>query len=92
MDEVEQSMCGAIFRKYGSINVLEMHKKLTTKPLIKEFESSSTKVLIKVLASSVNPLDCKIRKGEYFNSYYPALPHILGKDASGKKKKKSKKI
>eukprot|EP01080_Neovahlkampfia_damariscottae_P003573 gene3573-6308_t len=83
MEEVEQSMCGTIFRKYGSINVLEVHEKLTTKPLIKEFHSSPTKVLIKVLAASVNPLDCKIRKGDYFNTYYPALPHILGKDASG---------
>jgi NADPH:quinone reductase-like Zn-dependent oxidoreductase len=83
MEEFESSMYGTIIRKYGSSNVLEFHKKLTTKPLVKEFNSTSTKVLIKVHATSVNPLDCRIRKGDYFNSYYPALPHILGKDASG---------
>jgi NADPH2:quinone reductase len=74
-------MYGIIMRKYGSTKVLEFVKTLSTKPLLSEF--TDTKVIVKITASSVNPLDVRIREGKLYNSYFPLLPHILGKDASG---------
>lgn len=79
---IPNSMFGVLIRKYGSLRVLEYVKNLSTKPLISEF-NSDTKVIVKLSAASINPLDCRIREGKLYNSYYPALPHILGKDGSG---------
>ena len=47
-------------------------------PKIKDAE-----VLVKVFGSSVNPVDCGIRRGLLKNFIKPKLPAVLGVDASG---------
>ena len=41
------------------------------------------KLLIRVMAASVNPADYKIRKGEYPKFTEADLPIILGRDVAG---------
>jgi NADPH:quinone reductase-like Zn-dependent oxidoreductase len=61
---------------FGKSNVLEL--KQVDKPSIKEYE-----VLIKIKATTVNPLDMKIREG-YMQKMMPVqLPFIPGSDAAG---------
>ena len=45
-------------------------------------QPSEGEVLIRIQAMGVNPVDLKIRSGE-FTRFHPALPAILGRDASG---------
>jgi alcohol dehydrogenase len=42
-----------------------------------------TDVLVQVCASSVNPIDCKIRSGSNRGAIRYRLPHVIGLDASG---------
>lgn len=59
---------------YGDISVLKEHEMLKPRPKAKE-------LLVKVHATSVNPVDCKIRKGLINTG--TDFPQILGFDVSG---------
>ncbi|MCW3083485.1 MAG: quinone reductase [Bacteroidetes bacterium] len=64
------------YTTFGKSDVLEL--KQVDKPLIKEDE-----VLVKVKATTVNPLDLKIRSGNMQKIMPVELPFIPGSDASG---------
>jgi NADPH:quinone reductase-like Zn-dependent oxidoreductase len=66
-----------VFERYGGAGVL--HLKEVEDPV-----PGPDEVLVKVYATSVNPLDWKIRKGK-FRLFIPSrFPRILGFDLSGK--------
>lgn len=67
-------MKAAIIEKFGSIENFKIAEVTTPTPQYKE-------VLVKVLASSVNPLDYQVRRGDYKNEL--TLPVITGHDISG---------
>ncbi|MDR2274560.1 MAG: zinc-dependent alcohol dehydrogenase family protein [Sphingobacterium sp.] len=67
-------MKAAIIEKFGSIENFKIVEVTTPTPQYKE-------VLVKVVASSVNPLDCQVRRGDYKNEL--TLPVITGHDISG---------
>src|ERR1039457_3968184 len=46
-------------------------------------EPKSDEILVRIQAASVNPVDAKIRKGEYAKVNDDALPVPLGRDLSG---------
>lgn len=70
-------MKAAIINRYGSTDVLQI--KEVDKPKIE-----SDQMLVKVYASSVNPIDWKIRKGLLKNRSGNSFPLLLGYDVSGK--------
>ena len=67
-------MKAAMLKEFGSIENFEIVEIPTPKPGFKE-------VLVKVIASSVNPLDYQVRRGDYKNEL--ELPVITGHDISG---------
>lgn len=67
-------MKAAILDEYGPFNNFKIKEIPTPKPKFDE-------VLVKVLASSVNPLDYQVRRGDYKNDL--SLPVITGHDISG---------
>ncbi len=67
-------MKAAILKEFGSIENFEIAEIPTPKPGFKE-------VLVKVFATSVNPLDFQVRRGDYKNEL--ELPVITGHDISG---------
>ncbi|MEC5143582.1 zinc-dependent alcohol dehydrogenase family protein [Chitinophaga sp. 212800010-3] len=67
-------MKAAILEEFGSVENFKIAEVPTPKPQFKE-------VLVKVLASSVNPLDYQVRRGDYKNEL--TLPVITGHDVSG---------
>src|SRR5690606_22482286 len=67
-------MKAAVLKEFGSIENFEIVEIPTPKPGFKE-------VLVKVFATSVNPLDYQVRRGDYKNEL--ALPVITGHDISG---------
>ncbi len=67
-------MKAAVLKEFGSIENFEIVEIPTPKPGFKE-------VLVKVFATSVNPLDYQIRRGDYKNEL--VLPVITGHDISG---------
>ena len=69
-------MKAAIIDRYGSPEVLQI--KEAEKPQIE-----SDQMLVKVHASSINPIDWKIRKGLLKNRSGNDFPTILGYDLSG---------
>ncbi|MBW4508364.1 MAG: NAD(P)-dependent alcohol dehydrogenase [Scytonematopsis contorta HA4267-MV1] len=69
-------MKAAVIRKYGSTDVF--HNEEVELPKIK-----SDELLIKVHASSINPIDWKIRKGMLKFITGNKFPMILGMDVSG---------
>ena len=69
-------MKAAIIDRYGSTDVLQI--KEAEKPQIE-----SDQMLVKVHASSINPIDWKIRKGLLKNRSGNDFPMILGYDLSG---------
>ncbi|MDJ0845914.1 NAD(P)-dependent alcohol dehydrogenase [Crocosphaera sp.] len=69
-------MKGVIFNRYGSPDVLEYTD--VTKP-----SPTAKQLLVKVVASSVNPLDCKIRRGMLKVITGNNFPLCLGHDFSG---------
>ena len=69
-------MKAAIIDRYGSTDVLQI--KEVAKPQIE-----SDQMLVKVHASSVNPIDWKIRKGLLKNRSGNDFPMLLGYDVSG---------
>jgi NADPH2:quinone reductase len=67
-------MKAAILREFGSVENFEIVEIPTPKPDFRE-------VLVKVYATSVNPLDFQVRRGDYKNELI--LPVITGHDVSG---------
>lgn len=67
-------MKAAVLKEFGSIENFEIVEIPTPKPGFKE-------VLVKVFATSVNPLDYQVRRGDYKNEL--ELPVITGHDVSG---------
>lgn len=64
----------ALLNEFGSFDNFKITEIPTPKPKSKE-------VLVKVFASSVNPLDFQVRRGDYKNEL--TLPVITGHDVSG---------
>jgi NADPH:quinone reductase-like Zn-dependent oxidoreductase len=69
-------MKAVITSAYGGVNVLSI--KEVEKPIINDDE-----ILVKVEASSINPLDWRIRKGEMKMMTGKIPPKILGTDYAG---------
>src|SRR5713101_3037547 len=70
------SMKAVRIHAYGGLNVLTNEDAPRPKP-------GDSEVLIRVLATSVNPFDCAVRAG-YMSAYFNhTFPIILGTDASG---------
>ena len=69
-------MKAMLINKYGSPNVFE--QKEVPVPKINDHE-----LLVKVYGSSVNPVDCALRKGKLKSFIRLKLPTVLGVDVSG---------
>lgn len=69
-------MKAIITRKYGGIEVLEYQE--VENPVLKENE-----ILVQVYACSVNPIDWKVRKGDFKIITGIKPPKILGNDYAG---------
>ncbi|TCD28677.1 NADPH:quinone oxidoreductase [Pedobacter psychrodurus] len=67
-------MKAAVLNEFGSVEKFEILDVPTPKPGFGE-------VLVKVMATSVNPLDYQVRRGDYRNELQ--LPVITGHDVSG---------
>lgn len=67
-------MKAAVLSEFGSVEKFEILEVPTPTP-------GSDEVLVKVLATSVNPLDFQVRRGDYKNELQ--LPVITGHDVSG---------
>ena len=67
-------MKAAILKEFGPVENFEIVDVPTPTPGFRE-------VLVKVIATSVNPLDYQVRRGDYKNEL--ALPVITGHDVSG---------
>ena len=67
-------MKAAILNEFGSSEIFQIIEIPTPAPQFQE-------VLVKVLATSVNPLDYQVRRGDYKNEL--TLPVITGHDISG---------
>lgn len=67
-------MKAAVLKEFGSVENFEIVEIPTPKP-------GSREVLVKVFATSVNPLDYQVRRGDYKNEL--KLPVITGHDISG---------
>ncbi|MPQ46515.1 zinc-binding dehydrogenase [Marinifilum sp. N1E240] len=78
-------MKAVIMRKYGAPDVLELIN--LDRPKIKD-----NQVLVEVYASSVNPVDWKIRKGMLKLFMRKKLPCVLGGDISGRILEVGKKV
>ncbi len=68
-------MKAMIVRRFGGPHV--MHEEFIDRP-----SPRTGQVLVEVRAASVNPVDTKIRSGQ-FKAALPELPAILGRDVSG---------
>lgn len=68
-------MKAVVINNYGGPEVLEL-KEIATPTII-----NPTQVLVKVRATSVNPLDCQVRRGDYASVF--DLPIVTGHDISG---------
>jgi NADPH:quinone reductase-like Zn-dependent oxidoreductase len=69
-------MKAAVIKKWGNADVFEMEE--IPKPIV-----SGNKLLIKVKASSINPVDWKHRKGNHRFLLGSPFPIVLGYDACG---------
>jgi NADPH:quinone reductase-like Zn-dependent oxidoreductase len=67
-------MKAAMLKQFGSVENFEIVDVPTPKPGFKE-------VLVRVFATSINPLDIQVRRGDYKNEL--ELPVITGHDVSG---------
>lgn len=67
-------MKAAVLNEFGSVDKFEIKEVPTPTPGVDE-------VLVKVMATSVNPLDFQVRRGDYKNELQ--LPVITGHDVSG---------
>ncbi|GAB6550019.1 NADP-dependent oxidoreductase [Bacillus mobilis] len=69
-------MKAIVIDQFGSVE--ELKERQVLKPVVKDNE-----VLIRILATSVNPVDWKIRKGELQQQLRFSFPIILGLDVAG---------
>src|SRR4051812_25492144 len=67
-------MKAAILNEFGPVENFEIVELPKPKPGLKE-------VLVRVYATSINPLDIQVRRGDYKNEL--TLPVITGHDVSG---------
>ncbi|RZJ72140.1 zinc-dependent alcohol dehydrogenase family protein [Flavobacterium sp.] len=67
-------MKAAIIKEFGSVDTFEIVELPIPKPGFRE-------VLVRVFATSVNPLDIQVRRGDYKNELQ--LPVVTGHDISG---------
>jgi hypothetical protein len=75
-------MLGAVLSAYGPVSNLEVIN--CNLPQSPGGKLKPTDVLVEIHAASVNPTDCKVRKGTLSNICPLKLPTILGIDLSGK--------
>jgi len=73
---MNESMKAIRINQYGGPDVLAVEDAPRPVPAPDE-------ILIRVIATSINPIDCKIRAGRMTKSHPLALPATLGWDASG---------
>ncbi|UOR03692.1 NADP-dependent oxidoreductase [Hymenobacter aerilatus] len=64
------------FNEYGPASVLQYGEQPTPKP-------KANQILVRVRASSVNPVDWKIRKGDMKLIMSPLFPKLTGRDVAG---------
>lgn len=64
------------FNEYGPASVLQYGEQPTPKP-------KANQILVRVQASSVNPVDWKIREGGMKLIMSPAFPKLMGRDVAG---------
>lgn len=69
-------MKAIITKKYGSPDVLEIQE-------IKKPTINSNEILVKIYASSINPIDCKVRNGNEVILTGVKPPKVLGADYAG---------
>ncbi len=60
-------MKAIVTNHYGGVEVLQPQK--VERPVIKDNE-----ILVQIHACSVNPIDWKVRKGDFWVSIRPAIP------------------
>lgn len=73
-------MRAVVMRRYGAADVLEVCDDVPVP------EPASDEILLRVHASSVNPVDCTARAGygsNIFSTLWGSLPLVLGRDVSG---------
>ncbi|MFM7858976.1 MAG: alcohol dehydrogenase catalytic domain-containing protein, partial [Flammeovirgaceae bacterium] len=68
----------AVLSAYGPVSNLEI--KYCQMP---DYKLGASEILVEIYAASVNPTDCKARKGTLENICPLTLPTILGIDFSG---------
>jgi NADPH:quinone reductase-like Zn-dependent oxidoreductase len=69
-------MKAVVIREFGSVDALRIEDLPTPEPAPDE-------VLVKVHAASINPVDYKIRSGNYPRVTVEQLPMVLGRDVAG---------
>src|SRR5688572_6482693 len=69
-------MRAVVIDRYGGGDVLQAREVSKPRP-------SSDEILIRVVASSINPVDWKIRNGLLRPVLPRSFPHILGSDVAG---------
>ena len=69
-------MKAAVLHQYGDVDQLRYEE--TDQP-----EYGDKEVLVRVRATSINPIDWKIRSGAYKNNFPVDFPAILGRDLAG---------
>jgi len=73
--ELKEMHCGQMVA-YGDYHVIQYG--MAPVPHVE-----STHVLIRVHASSINPLDCHLREGRYKSLIFAPMPRVLGFDVAG---------
>jgi NADPH:quinone reductase-like Zn-dependent oxidoreductase len=71
-------MRAVVLTDYGGVDKLELRDDM------QEPVAGAGEIKVRVAASSVNPVDWKVRSGVYRQHSPREFPAILGRDASGK--------
>lgn len=71
-----QTMRAVAYSDYGPPDVLEMHQRAVPR-------TGGGEVLIRVVAAGVNPIDCRLRSGEFRRLLPGGFPRIPGYDVAG---------
>jgi NADPH:quinone reductase-like Zn-dependent oxidoreductase len=69
-------MKAVVLEEYGDVNKLQMEE-------VEEPEVGASEVLVRIRATSINPVDWKIRSGSSKDRNPVELPAILGRDLAG---------
>jgi NADPH2:quinone reductase len=70
-------MKAVYYEKFGDVDVLQIGERPTPKP-------AAGQVLVKVAAAGVNPMDRRLRRGEYQEFFQYTFPIIPGWDVAGR--------